>query len=494
MSGSLIEPEILSDGSGRWVIHLDDNGKTLCGKENVKMRTNALEAANCEKCLAGCGADRNIRQQLSAAAQVSVPSVPVASSLTFQHSGRCHFGLLSNIRPAVSHTYIRLGQGLRCMEIGCEHGSHARDICEVLRPSRMVCVDPWVDLKYFSERYYASNLNTAYDRLSPYKNVEFIRGFSHDVLPALSEDSFDFVYIDGDHSKSSCVKDIRQALRLVRVGGIVAGHDYMGTAAIADRNCVDGAQQVFDAVQLALHGCFVDALDSDWWIIVTSNVKRLAMLDYDKLFTELKSENCSLQMPNYIKRCWLWDHRGARGPIGGHDLFDSLPYPFEPTLTHIYRNRDVLELGPGNGRQYERVVKLTSSYCIADIAPSVMVDPVFASASDKFILSGWEDTLHRSFDVIHFWYVLHHIRLDEMLAFFRFIARHLRQGGLVAFNLPELVNVQGPMEGDGEGTTYSDPVIIKEAAPQFEVLLAIPVQKKSTGYVLLLEKKHVHDK
>lgn len=51
MSGSLIEAEMFPDGSGRWVVHLDRDGMTICGKNDVKIRTNEVMAANCEKCL-----------------------------------------------------------------------------------------------------------------------------------------------------------------------------------------------------------------------------------------------------------------------------------------------------------------------------------------------------------------------------------------------------------------------------------------------------------
>lgn len=48
---ALAEPEIMPDGSGRWVIHLDNGGTALCGKEAVLMRTGDVLAATCERCL-----------------------------------------------------------------------------------------------------------------------------------------------------------------------------------------------------------------------------------------------------------------------------------------------------------------------------------------------------------------------------------------------------------------------------------------------------------
>jgi SAM-dependent methyltransferase len=187
----------------------------------------------------------------------------------------------------------------------------------------------------------------------------------------------------------------------------------------------------------------------------------------------------------------LWGHRGARGPEGGHDLCDSLPYPFETAgVQDIFNGKDVLEIGPGNGRQFEHVSRRSKSYCIADISKSALDEPVFKGASEKFLISDWEELLGRVFDVIHFWYVLHHITQGEMRQFFLFVSNHLRDTGVVAFNTPQKINVQHDPRGDGCGTTYSDPVIVHERLETLKVVRAVLVDRKSTGYVILLQKGH----
>ena len=188
-----------------------------------------------------------------------------------------------------------------------------------------------------------------------------------------------------------------------------------------------------------------------------------------------------------------WNVRTNRAPYDTHDLQDSLPYPFEDTgLLGIFEDKDVLEIGPGNGRQYERLRGLARSYCIADIAPDGLNEVVFDSADGKFVLEDWEQSLGRTFEVIHFWYVLHHVLREEMTDFFTFISDHLRKGGAACFNCPEPVNVQGRFEGDGVGTTYSDPIIVRCAVMNLPltVVTDVYVGRKSTGYVFLLQKRH----
>ncbi|MBV5337266.1 MAG: class I SAM-dependent methyltransferase, partial [Deltaproteobacteria bacterium] len=50
-------------------------------------------------------------------------------------------------------------------------------------------------------------------------------GASDDVLPLLSDSTFDIVYIDGAHDFKSVKSDLRNASRLVVEGGVLCGDD-----------------------------------------------------------------------------------------------------------------------------------------------------------------------------------------------------------------------------------------------------------------------------
>lgn len=194
---------------------------------------------------------------------------------------------------------------------------------------------------------------------------------------------------------------------------------------------------------------------------------------------------------NLEERRRAWGHKDARGPRGGHDCYDSLPYPFEAAgVQMVFDGKDVLEIGPGNGRQYERVRARARSYSIADICADVLLDPVFGHVNTGYLLDDWGQSLNDRFDVIHFWYVLHHICHGEMAEFFAFVSRHLRSAGLALFNCPEPINVQGEPEGDGCGTTYSDPDVVRSAIGNtgLQMIMASPIGRKSTGFVIMLRK------
>jgi predicted O-methyltransferase YrrM len=52
-----------------------------------------------------------------------------------------------------------------------------------------------------------------------------LKGDSASILPGLASEQFDLVYIDGDHRFEAVRRDVAEARRLVRRGGVVCGDD-----------------------------------------------------------------------------------------------------------------------------------------------------------------------------------------------------------------------------------------------------------------------------
>ena len=55
--------------------------------------------------------------------------------------------------------------------------------------------------------------------------VQYFRGDSRRLLPMFRANSLDMVYIDGDHSYRYVKSDIRNAMRIVKIGGVISGDD-----------------------------------------------------------------------------------------------------------------------------------------------------------------------------------------------------------------------------------------------------------------------------
>ena len=122
--------------------------------------------------------------------------------------------------------------------------------------------------------------------------------------------------------------------------------------------------------------------------------------------------------------------------------------------------RDALEIGPGEGRQADVLMPLARSYTVADIVPDVLAQPRYADA-DRFQIRNYaSDRIGRTFGVISFWYLVHHVRSDELRDFFGFVAAHAGRDARVFFNIPgpspaPTLLADGP--GDGRKTTPHDP-------------------------------------
>lgn len=56
--------------------------------------------------------------------------------------------------------------------------------------------------------------------------IEDVQGISWEVADKFDNSTFDFVFIDADHTYESVAKDIQAWYPKVKLGGILSGHDY----------------------------------------------------------------------------------------------------------------------------------------------------------------------------------------------------------------------------------------------------------------------------
>lgn len=113
----------------------------------------------------------------------------------------------------------------------------------------------------------------------------------------------------------------------------------------------------------------------------------------------------------------------------------ACPFEVIPNYQVYFLNKDVLEVGPGDGRQFKELCSITKSHSVADIVPEILEQTIFNNTK-KFLIETFLGYLQEKFDTICFWYVLHHIRRDEGKNFFKFLEKHLREDGYIVFNAP----------------------------------------------------------
>ena len=66
-----------------------------------------------------------------------------------------------------------------------------------------------------------------FDKYLPQNRIRIIREFSVKAAKFFPDETFDFVYIDADHTYEAVTQDLDAWFPKVKVGGVIAGHDYI---------------------------------------------------------------------------------------------------------------------------------------------------------------------------------------------------------------------------------------------------------------------------
>ncbi|MCK4795559.1 MAG: class I SAM-dependent methyltransferase [Desulfobacteraceae bacterium] len=133
----------------------------------------------------------------------------------------------------------------------------------------VVCIDPWDIYTEIAAQNYPKQHNRKrmieavksgsilrlfvhnLKALGNYGYVRFFRGYSQDILPLVKNESFEFIYIDGNHSYEAVRADIREAKRIVKDGGIICGDDLEKQRDELPRRLVDPeSEEYLDPVSL----------------------------------------------------------------------------------------------------------------------------------------------------------------------------------------------------------------------------------------------------
>lgn len=121
--------------------------------------------------------------------------------------------------------YAEIGahSGLNLISVAKTYGNHP--------DSKLVAIDPWIDYDEYPE--YKGKQDTIYEDFCSNieaagvsNKIEVRRGFSHNVLPTLEDNSLDIIFIDGNHEPEFVLEDAVLAFRKIRIGGYLIFDDY----------------------------------------------------------------------------------------------------------------------------------------------------------------------------------------------------------------------------------------------------------------------------
>ena len=81
------------------------------------------------------------------------------------------------------------------------------------------------------------------------------------------DQSLDFVYLDSDHKYQSVKSEIEAWYPKVKVGGILAGHDYIERSHIEEFGVIQAVTEFIEQENLTLHT--TDEQFATWWVTKT---------------------------------------------------------------------------------------------------------------------------------------------------------------------------------------------------------------------------------
>ena len=114
-------------------------------------------------------------------------------------------------------------------EIGVQEGIYSEVLCKANPYLHLYSIDPWRVYEGYRDHTSQEGLDRIYaeavHRLSHY-HCTILRKTSMEAFGDFADKSLDFVYVDANHEIPWAIEDIWWAVKKVRSGGIVAGHDY----------------------------------------------------------------------------------------------------------------------------------------------------------------------------------------------------------------------------------------------------------------------------
>ncbi|MDB4587554.1 class I SAM-dependent methyltransferase [bacterium] len=119
-----------------------------------------------------------------------------------------------------------------CAEIGVFRGDFSEFMLK-MDPSKLYLVDPWVSIMDIPARWHAIDQGeldlikqNVVNKFSSDNRVEIIEKYSIDALDDFEDGSFDWIYLDANHSYSFIQQDLENWWTKLKTGGTMCGNAY----------------------------------------------------------------------------------------------------------------------------------------------------------------------------------------------------------------------------------------------------------------------------
>jgi len=133
-------------------------------------------------------------------------------------------GWLNSTRIDLYKFFGKMGYKIG-VEVGVAQGNNAQQMYLAIPDLQLTLIDPWKPFGRNSQEHMEKVFKRCKRTLKKW-NPTYVRKPSVKAARDIKDESLDFVYIDGLHNFDACITDIIAWAPKVRVGGIVAGHDF----------------------------------------------------------------------------------------------------------------------------------------------------------------------------------------------------------------------------------------------------------------------------
>lgn len=152
-----------------------------------------------------------LRQAIEAlTAETKQPYTPWAPHLSEAQVANCR------VLPSRYHLLEYMPKNSVCAEVGTQAGFFAESILNTVQPRDFHIID--IDLTPFRRDVFANSIATG--------QVHLHEGDSSTILSRFPDETFDWIYIDGDHSYEGFIKDLEMSRLKVKPYGFIACNDY----------------------------------------------------------------------------------------------------------------------------------------------------------------------------------------------------------------------------------------------------------------------------
>ncbi len=147
----------------------------------------------------------------------------------FRHYPKSNFGPehLQHLVSLTDRTELlrKLPANAVVAEIGVNEGDFSEKILSICTPQKLVLIDVWA-----SKRYHGGLFDMVKNRFATQiaeGKIEIMRDYSFGAIAACADATFDWVYLDTDHTYDTTRKELELLRPKMKKGGIIAGHDYI---------------------------------------------------------------------------------------------------------------------------------------------------------------------------------------------------------------------------------------------------------------------------